>query len=230
MTGTLLAAPLPKCLSNWIDTIIQTTISRLRDFTRSYDETSYQILKRGPGITLQYMYHRGFSQWLTYEHTAREPSISICKQSLAKVVWPSKCFPRQQCRLSFNIGPTLRRQSRRWPNVGPTYITVWVACRRVTAHTEERTQWRRQTSDVTTSKSRVCIHLGKNVERSSTRTGAPGPVSLTGFPSQFKFDGNFGEHSHLNSSTVIATKFCTWHNSSDMCPRPFGFHSQRPVV
>ena len=38
------------------------------------------------------------------------------------------------------------------------------------------------------------------------------PVSLTVFPSQFKFDGNLF-HSHIDSNTVIATKFCTWHDS-----------------
>ena len=39
-----------------------------------------------------------------------------------------------------------------------------------------------------------------------------GPVSLTVFPSQFKFDGNFF-HSHHDYITVIATNFCTWHDS-----------------
>ena len=39
-----------------------------------------------------------------------------------------------------------------------------------------------------------------------------GPVSLTVFPSQFKFDGN-SFHSHLNSNTVIAIKYCSWHDS-----------------
>ena len=39
-----------------------------------------------------------------------------------------------------------------------------------------------------------------------------GPVSPTIFPSQFKFVGN-SFHSHLDSNTVIATKFCTWHDS-----------------
>ena len=39
-----------------------------------------------------------------------------------------------------------------------------------------------------------------------------GAISLTIFPSQFKFDGNLF-HSHLDSNTVIATKFCTWHDS-----------------
>ena len=30
-------------------------ITRLRDFTRSYDKTSYRILKRGPGIRTSYV-------------------------------------------------------------------------------------------------------------------------------------------------------------------------------
>ena len=39
-----------------------------------------------------------------------------------------------------------------------------------------------------------------------------GFVSQTLFPSQFKFDG-ISFHSHLDSNTVIATNFCTWHDS-----------------
>ena len=35
-----------------------------------------------------------------------------------------------------------------------------------------------------------------------------GPVSLTFFQSQFKFDGSF-----VSLSPVIARKFCTWHDS-----------------
>ena len=44
------AALLPRCLSNF-RAIGQfyTPISRLRDFARSYNKTSYWILKRGPG-------------------------------------------------------------------------------------------------------------------------------------------------------------------------------------
>ena len=38
------------------------------------------------------------------------------------------------------------------------------------------------------------------------------PVSLTVFPSQFKFM-EISFHSHLNSYTWIAKKFCTWHDS-----------------
>ena len=48
----------------------------------------------------------------------------------------------------------------------------------------------------------ICSHSGDQVLRS---------VSLTGFPSQFKFDGNF-VHSHLDSDTVIR-QFCTWHHN-----------------
>ena len=52
LTGTS-AAPLPMCLSNCkaIRTF-QRSISCLRDFVRSHDKTSYQILKRGPGCCL----------------------------------------------------------------------------------------------------------------------------------------------------------------------------------
>ena len=39
-----------------------------------------------------------------------------------------------------------------------------------------------------------------------------GPVSLMFFPSQLKFNGNFVAL-HLNSNTVIATNFFTWHDS-----------------
>ena len=49
LTGTS-AAMLPMCLSNF-KAMRQSKlpISRLRDFTRSYEKTSYRILKRGPG-------------------------------------------------------------------------------------------------------------------------------------------------------------------------------------
>ena len=49
------AAPLPKCLSNFkVKRKLKLRISRLRDFTRSYDKTSYLILKRGPGVPTIY--------------------------------------------------------------------------------------------------------------------------------------------------------------------------------
>ena len=41
---------------------------------------------------------------------------------------------------------------------------------------------------------------------------AQGPVSLGGFPSQFKFDG-ISFYYHLNSNAVIATQIFTWHDS-----------------
>ena len=46
----------------------------------------------------------------------------------------------------------------------------------------------------------------------TTVTQNQGPVSLTVIPSQFKFDGNFVSLS-CRSNTMIATKFCTWHDS-----------------
>ena len=49
LTGTS-AALLPMCLSNFkAMRKLKLSISRLRDFTRSNDKTSYRILKRGPG-------------------------------------------------------------------------------------------------------------------------------------------------------------------------------------
>ena len=48
LTGTS-AAPLPTSLSNKAMRWIKLPISRLRDLTRSYDKTSYRILKRAPG-------------------------------------------------------------------------------------------------------------------------------------------------------------------------------------
>ena len=52
MTGTL-AAMLPMCMSNFkVMQSFKLPISGLRDFTRSYDETSYQILKWDPGSSL----------------------------------------------------------------------------------------------------------------------------------------------------------------------------------
>ena len=45
------AALLPKCLSNFKAMLwYELQISRLRDFSRSYDNTPYRILKRSPGF------------------------------------------------------------------------------------------------------------------------------------------------------------------------------------
>ena len=48
--------------------------------------------------------------------------------------------------------------------------------------------------------------------RSLSHNQGQGPVSLTVFPSQLKFGGNLF-YSHLDSNAVIATQFCTWHDS-----------------
>ena len=51
LTGTS-AALLPMCLSNFkAIRQFKVPISWLRDFTRSYEKTSFRILRRGPGIT-----------------------------------------------------------------------------------------------------------------------------------------------------------------------------------
>ena len=70
LTGTS-AAVLPICLSNfkaiWL---FKLPISQLQDFTRSYDKTSYWILKWGPGgkQSRSGMYDVGilFFKWLFY--------------------------------------------------------------------------------------------------------------------------------------------------------------------
>ena len=50
LTGTS-AALLPMCLSNFkAMRQFKVPISWLRDFTRSYDKTSFRILRRGPGL------------------------------------------------------------------------------------------------------------------------------------------------------------------------------------
>ena len=48
--------------------------------------------------------------------------------------------------------------------------------------------------------------------RSCSHSG-PGPVSLTVFPSQFKFDGNFVSLSPRFQHSGRYTKFCTWHDT-----------------
>ena len=49
LTG-ISAALLPRCLLNFRAIgKVQTRISRLRDFTRSYGKTSYRLVNRGPG-------------------------------------------------------------------------------------------------------------------------------------------------------------------------------------
>ena len=46
------AAVLPMCLSNFkVIRQFKVPISWLRDFTRSYEKTSFRILRRGPGVT-----------------------------------------------------------------------------------------------------------------------------------------------------------------------------------
>ena len=54
LTGTS-AALLPMCLSNFkAIQQFKVPILWLRDFTRSYDKTSFRILRRGPGVIPEY--------------------------------------------------------------------------------------------------------------------------------------------------------------------------------
>ena len=60
LTGTSAALP-PRSLSNFRAILwFKLPISRLRDFTRSYDKTSYRILKWGPGRGPSYI-------WLSFQ-------------------------------------------------------------------------------------------------------------------------------------------------------------------
>ena len=55
LTGTS-AAVLPMCLSNFkAIRQFKVPISWLRDFTRSYEKTSFRILRRGPGALINYL-------------------------------------------------------------------------------------------------------------------------------------------------------------------------------
>ena len=81
LTCTSTALP-PTCLSNF--TAIRSfklPISRLRDFTRSYDKTSYGILKRGRGAHSRDPFNNQFSiavQILWNSHVAASSWFSDC--------------------------------------------------------------------------------------------------------------------------------------------------------
>ena len=56
-------------ISQWYDNF-KLPISRLRDFTRSYDKTSYRILKRGPGC---HMWYKTIIKMSSYQY--RDPNV-----------------------------------------------------------------------------------------------------------------------------------------------------------
>ena len=80
LTGTS-AAVLPMCLSNF-KTIRQfkVPISWLRDFTRSYEKTSFRILRRGPG---RWSYHNGLRHPTTWHHL---PCFSWKRKTLQQLL------------------------------------------------------------------------------------------------------------------------------------------------
>ena len=85
LTGTS-AAALPKCLLNFRAIgKVQTRISRLRDFTRSYSKTSYRLVNRGP--ERQHNDHRSTCSCSIY---------SWCPVSVTSKVCLHKLFPGQE--------------------------------------------------------------------------------------------------------------------------------------
>ena len=145
LTGTSTAV-LPRCLSNFrVIGQLYIQIPRLRDFTRSYNKTSYRILKRGPGLhelTVGKLYTQRLMSGPQY-------LIIFLLYSLYKAITASQlqrihimfCLCCKCVLLSCgsvmcsfhdskvhgaNMGPTWVLSSPGGPHVGPMNLAIWV--------------------------------------------------------------------------------------------------------